>query len=274
MSRPFRPGFDRLEVRALLAASLLESLTTDRSVYPPGQPVVMTLTQTNAGSQTVNVTFGPSVDGFSVTQDGVEIWRSNLGPQPLYLGLHPLRPGESFTQTATWDGRANEGPALSSMPTGAFEVHSDVPGTNTVAIRIGDGPSQPPSPSPSPSPTSLSVSIATDRATYRTGLPVVVTITETNTGTEAARVDGCGPDRVTISRREVAVWQSPETHTCVSIAPPLQPGQSRQFTMTWSGRFSQHLRTPRTGRFSIQASLDGVSASTSFAVGRGVSRGR
>src|SRR4051794_28360473 len=107
---------------------LAVSLTTDRSVYQVGQPIIMTLTETNTGDHEIDVEFGPAIDGFFVTRGGVEVWRSNLGPQPqgLFIGLKTLAPGEAFTRSATWDGQPNEGP-LTSL-TGGFEVHSEVTG--------------------------------------------------------------------------------------------------------------------------------------------------
>ena len=109
-------------------------LATDHQVYRRGQPVVMTLTETNTSNHTVNVALGPSTDGFSVTQNGREVWASNTGPQPLFIVLKTLQPGESFTLSATWNGHSNLGPA--STPPGALAVHSQVAGAAPVTIQI------------------------------------------------------------------------------------------------------------------------------------------
>src|SRR4051794_3482802 len=98
MRRGFRPDVERLEPQVLmtavalpvaspsnftlsqvnvtaitrqasaLPATLALKLTTDRSAYTVGQPVKMTLTETNTGTQNVLIGDGPSVDGFYVTQ--------------------------------------------------------------------------------------------------------------------------------------------------------------------------------------------------------------
>ena len=147
------PAVERLEGRALLSAGLRRAqipvappmvapvsqgvkvvLATDRQVYHRGQPVVMTLTETNTSNHAVTVPLGPSTDGFYVTQNGREVWASNTGPQPLFIVLKTLKPGESFTLSATWDGHANLGPA--STPTGALVVHSQVAGAAPVTIQI------------------------------------------------------------------------------------------------------------------------------------------
>jgi hypothetical protein len=222
---------------------LTVSLTTDRPVYQVGQPIMMTLTETNTSDHDINVDFGPAIDGFFVTQDGVEVWRSNLGPQPQtnFVGLKMLHPGESFTQSVTWDGRPNEGPL--STPIGVLEVHSQVPGANTVAIQI------------LPAPAPLSVSVTTDRMSYRVGQPVRISVTET--GPAAFGVSG---PSVTISRQGVEVWKGSKrgvTH-----------GQGQHYTVIWPGRFNEHLRTPRTGLFVIQATLDGASGTAVIRIGK------
>jgi hypothetical protein len=216
------------------------SLTTDHAVYQVGQPIIMTLTRTNTSDHEINVEFGPAIDGFFVIQGGVEVWRSNLGPQPqaLFIGLMPLKPGESFTQSATWDGRPNEGP--STTLTGEFEVHSEVQGANTVTIQI-----QP----------ALLVSVTTERGSYRVGQPVHITINEA----APAALGGSTP-RVTVSRQGVEVWKAPKR--------AVTTGEVRQYTLTWPGRFTEHPRTPRTGLFLIQATLDGATATTAIRIGR------
>jgi hypothetical protein len=65
------------------------------------------------------VDFGPTIDGFSITHNGDAVWVSNSGPQPLYIGLETLKPGQSFTLKATWDGMPNE-------PTGVYVVHNEL----------------------------------------------------------------------------------------------------------------------------------------------------
>ena len=142
-----------LEGRALLSAGLRRAqipvpppivapgnegvkvvLTSDHLVYHRGQPVVMTLTETNTSNQTVTVPLGPSTDGFYVTQNGREVWASNTGPQPLFILARTLKPGESFTVSATWNGHSNIGPA--SNPTGVLVVHSQIAGAAPITIRV------------------------------------------------------------------------------------------------------------------------------------------
>ena len=97
---------------------LAVSLTTDHSFYQLGQPVKMTLTETNNSFHNVQVVLGPSIDAFFISQDGATVWTSaNKGPVPMYILVETLKPGQSLTLKATWNGMPNEG-------MGVFEVHN------------------------------------------------------------------------------------------------------------------------------------------------------
>ena len=151
-----------MNYRRLGTSGLVVSL----SASPPGQPTMMTLTETNAGGQDASVAIGCGVSDFWVTQGGAEVWRrSKDGPQPLCpisLG-GVLHPRESRTFTATWDGHFNE--ASPPNPAGPFVFHGQVDGLTA------DAPTQ----------TPLAVSLTTDRTAYQVGQPILMTLTETNT---------------------------------------------------------------------------------------------
>lgn len=148
MRRTRTPVLEALEGRAPLAAptpglayaaaasapGLVTNLTTDHSVYHKGQPVLMTLTETNTSPHDITIVVGPSIDGFVVSQNGKAVWASNTGLQPMFLGLETLKPGKSITLQATWDGRSNIGPA--SIPTGALVVRNQLAPTASVVIDI------------------------------------------------------------------------------------------------------------------------------------------
>src|SRR5437868_5346083 len=90
MAHPFRPKVETLESLALLSpltcfpppalpSDLAVTLTTDRLVYQQGQPVTMTLTETNISDHDLLVGEGPMIDSFYVTQVGVRVWVSKPG---------------------------------------------------------------------------------------------------------------------------------------------------------------------------------------------------
>jgi hypothetical protein len=119
---------------APLSQGLVVKLSTDHQVYRRGQPVVMTLTETNTSQQDITVESGPSLGGFFVTHHGHTVWASNAGVQPMFVVVRTLGPGQSITQSATWDGQSNIGP--SSTPTGHLVVGSQVQGVQPVNIEI------------------------------------------------------------------------------------------------------------------------------------------
>ena len=144
--------FESLEGKALLSAvslplaldappivapvnqGLSVKLTTNQRVYRLGQPIVVTLTETNTSQHDINVFVGPSSNGCFATRNGRRVWSSNPGIQPMFLVSQTVKPGESITQTATWNGHSNIGPA--AAVSGHVQISSQVPGAPQVKIVI------------------------------------------------------------------------------------------------------------------------------------------
>jgi len=108
---PHRPA------RLLALSDLAVSLTTNQSIYSRGEIVRMTLTMTNRTNQNIKVAIGPSIDGFNIRHNGRLVWLSNPQPQPEYVVLRTLHPGQSIVLTANWTVGA---------PTGSFVVHNQL----------------------------------------------------------------------------------------------------------------------------------------------------
>ncbi len=124
MRQAHRPAVELLEGKSLLSAvaGLSETLTVSQASVGSGQPIVLTFTETNTSNHDIVVTDGASFQGFSVTQNGKEVWRSNFGPNPMIAVNRVLHPGQSLTDSVTWSGETN--PGVKPSPTGAFVVHS------------------------------------------------------------------------------------------------------------------------------------------------------
>jgi len=114
------------------------SLTTDRAVYAPGGPVTITLTETNRTDHPVTTYGGPSLDGFTVSQGGREVWRSNEGPQPLAIQRQTIPPHRSIRFTATWHGQFDE--ARPADPLGPFLVRAERPSAPPATISFRPPP--------------------------------------------------------------------------------------------------------------------------------------
>jgi hypothetical protein len=122
-------------------SGIAASLTTDKLVYPRGQPIRMTFTATNVTDQPLQLDVGPSIDGFEVLQNGRLVWNSNGGINPLFIMVKTLQPGQSLTLKATWDGTRNDGSAATG---GTFTVINQLDPQGAVAtVRVVPARSQP-----------------------------------------------------------------------------------------------------------------------------------
>jgi len=307
MRHAVRPAVEVLESHLLLTgtaavAPVALTLATDQTSYAVGQPVHMTLTETNVSNHDVQVASGPATDGFFVTQGGVTIWRSNA-PTPLIPSrLVTLHPGMSFTVSATWDGHPNDalGRESSAYPTGTFLVHSQAnaygAAATPVAITIspagvatsppspvyGPPPTAPPIgptsvasqaltnsslPQPYPSPGGLTVRVTTDQFSYRVGSPVRITLTETNTTNHDVQVLSGGQVlRASVTGPRGPVWTYRDLRMIPTRIGVLHPGESRQLTVVWNGRPNVPGAAVVPGTYTVFAGVDGVFARASFGI--------
>jgi hypothetical protein len=193
------------------------SLTTDKSVYHLGEPVQITLTETNTRDQPVTIELDHL--WFTITHDGNWVW----GNDDSCYGnptLVTLQPGQSFARTVTWNGIAN-GPLYGGAlnPSGTFVV--SVTGTALQAsFQVADA--------------HLVYSLTTDKSVYHVGEPVQITFSETNTGDQPVTIL---PDAVMFSlmHNQGWVWGSGFPFPYDQATITLQPGQSYSKTVTWDG---------------------------------------
>ncbi|MCL6638494.1 MAG: LysM peptidoglycan-binding domain-containing protein [Firmicutes bacterium] len=134
-------------------------LTTNRGVYRPGQPVVMSLIKTNVTDSPVTLRYntGQRYDFTVRDRQGRVVWQWSRGRFfSRETARVVLRPGESQTFTVTWDQRNNNGRLVQ---TGAYilegsnvaERYKDFAVSTDFAIRETVTP---PSPGPGPAPCS------------------------------------------------------------------------------------------------------------------------
>jgi len=261
MIRRTRLNVEPLEGRALLSG-LAYSLTTDQSVYQPGQPVEMTFRATNVSAQPVTVQDGPSIDGFTVSRDGAVIWRSNAGINPLFIRLETLQPGQSLTLTATWDGVPNGGSA--PVP-GQFLVANQLQSqADTATITIAD-PGSPSKGQASPTPpaaSSIALSVATDHPAYRLGHPVRITMVLHNTGDRPVDITpGSTADGFTVLQGTTPIW-----HRARPVSRRIEPGRSIKLTAVWDGRPGRTVAAVAPGSYTVEAVAGGASAATAIRI--------
>ncbi len=228
MQRKRRLDLETLESRALLSG-LSFSLTTNQAAYKVGQAIQMTFTETNTSNQSLTVPVKP-VD-FTVAQNNALIWQSNPGNQTLPPTIETLKPGQSVTQTATWDGMTGgltapvSGPPVSAGVNhwGDFVVSNPnvPPGQNlTASFQISDPISQ---------------TLTTSQSVYQVGQTVQMTYTETNTANQSITFANPGPAGFTIMHdgKAVLIPILPTTYSLPTIT--LKAGQTITDTQTWNG---------------------------------------
>ena len=185
-----------LEERALLS-SLAYSLTTDQSVYQVGQPIEMTFTETNTGNQPLTVEVSPT--DFSVSQNNAVIWQSdpaNAGQPPT---SETLLPGQSVSQTASWDGTEPYAfPSIGDSPQnsqvnafGTFVVSNpNAPQGLTATFQITDP---------------IVSTVTTDQSIYQLGEPVQLTYREVNTSDQSITIPRAQPAGFSITHNGTPV---------------------------------------------------------------------
>lgn len=147
MNHAFRPSAERLEDHVALsttaaaaitatttATPIVETLTTDQTIYKVGEPIHITLTETNTTNTTLVSSQVAGLDSFTVSQNFRDVWKSKGSRQasPSFT----LAPGQTHTISVTWNGHANVGSRSRSQPlTGTFQIDNTL-ANNSVTIAI------------------------------------------------------------------------------------------------------------------------------------------
>jgi hypothetical protein len=142
----FRPSAELLPAHVLLssvapaAASqisgspIVETLATDKTVYKVGQPIKITLTETNTTNADVVSPNMTEHGGFTASRKFKDVWESKRAKPT--AATFTLQPGETHTVTVTWNGRPNVGALPRSAPvTGTFQIDNTL-ANDTVNIAI------------------------------------------------------------------------------------------------------------------------------------------
>jgi hypothetical protein len=111
----------------------------------------------------------------------------------------------------------------------------------------------------SPSPHTTRVSVSTDRPSYAPGQPIHLTVTQSVAGNTPVNTGPMGNFDVVVSRRGRELWRASDHRGPVvasHVLVTLQPGQSRQTTVTWDGRARDGSIV--TGPVEIRAVVDRV----------------
>ncbi len=232
------------QVEPIPAGALATSVTTDRSVYEPGQAVNLTFMETNVSDQPVTIVTGTSA--FQVMQDGTDVWDADPGTSATSLTWTTLQPGQSYTQTDTWDGLPNVG--LLNSPWSPFTV------SNGLDSEADSGTFQ----FAAPTASQLATSLTTDQSVYQLGAPIQMTFTQTNVGTQPIQVL-VGTTAFEVQQDGTEIWGSEVYFPLGGMSyswETLQPGQSATQVSTWNGVPDQLPSSEPSGIFTATNAFD------------------
>ena len=247
-----------IQVVASSPSNLVTSVSTDQSTYTTGQPVHLSFSETNVGTQTIVVLTGPN--GFRIAQNGTVVWSSpNSGTGSTQQKTWAtLQPGQTYSQIDTWDGVPLTG--SSTNVAAPFTVTNMFdPNADTASFQLG-----------APGNGQLSTSLATDKSVYQLGQPIMLNFTETNVGTAPIQVVE-GPSGFVITQNSQEVWKpgplplTPGSAIADRLVT-LQPGQSYTQTATWNGVPDKLPSAYLSGMFAVSNSLEPTGKSTSFQI--------
>lgn len=252
MKREISVNVEPLETRSLLSG-LTYSLTTNQAVYQPGQPVQMTLTETNTSSSPVQGAWGGvgSV-GFTVEQNGNVVAAFLTDP---VIDSWTLQPGQSKTLTTTWNGKS-----MGAYATGEFSVTSGfTPAGVSATFQI-----EPASSASSP----ISVTVTTAHRTYKAGRPVLISVTVKNVSSrEITLALNSKTVGVAILEGSTVVWHSP-TIKAVEKNLTLNAGQSVHVSFVWNGKPNQPgVHKLAAGTYTIEVVVGGYGGAGTFQIG-------
>ncbi len=244
------------QVEPIPAGTLATSVTTDQSVYNSGQPINMTFTETNVSDQPVTVVTGPSA--FQVMQDGTDVWDANPIGGTSSMNWTTLQPGQSYTQTDTWDGVPELG--LLSSPWSPFTVSDGLdPEADSATFQFAAPPA-----------SQLATSLTTNQSVYQLGTPIQMTFTQTNVGTQPIQVLVVlvGATAFDVQQDGTQIWGS-DFGVLGGMSyswETLQPGQSATQVSTWNGVPDQLPSSEPSGTFTVTNAFDPRGNSATFQI--------
>lgn len=195
-------------------------------IVQSGQPIDFSCTITNTSDQPVTFNRPPADFIVAGESDAIgTVWESDPGAASQPPTSETLQPGQSLTETATWNGIANEGSLAGSNVFDDFTVTvlgSPVnPGLDFLISSPLSG---------SVTSTGGAPDLSGDMV-YQPGQPLLLTATETNTSDQPVTIPDSNDNFVLPGPTTVTIPSTNATANGPFVT--LQPGQSETFTATW-----------------------------------------
>jgi hypothetical protein len=223
----------------------------------------MTFSETNDGAQPIVVLTGPN--SFQISQDGTAIWDADPTPPGAFpaqeLGWTTLWPGQSYTQTAKWDGWSNVG--VLSRLTGPFtfanefDTHTDAASFQIVPTLY----------IPPPIPTPVAAILVPNRSIYKPGQTIGLSMTLKNTSAAKVKVaPKTAVDGIMVMDGSTVVYRSSGMASPL-VAGSIKPHSSIKLALNWSGRPNQSgIKRLSPGTYTVQVVEGGYTATATIRI--------
>jgi hypothetical protein len=258
------------QIEALPAGELVTSVTANQATYQSGQSIDLTFTETNDGDQPVAVLTGTtefeateagSSAEFFVTPTGSTEWTTAGTPPAQVLPTWTtLQPGQSYTQTATWQNL--EVPSTTTFTVSNVLDPNDSTATFQVISPQSGVPSGPSTPLPSTSPVAASLTTGHDRYQLGQSVRIALTLKDQSTASRIAVTKVTHVETVTVQDGSAVVYQS-KGKALALTANMIRPGHPLELVTRWPGKANQAGSKKLTpGTYTITVDDDGYVAST------------
>jgi hypothetical protein len=181
---------------------------------------------------------------------------------PSSTSWETLQPGQSYTNTITWDGF--DGYAINSpQGTGTFTLSSTQdPSASSATIQILSTP-YPPSSITSPPP--MAVTLSTPQATCAVGQSVPIALVLNDVSTNQVKVKPRqSVETMTVREGSTMVYELARKARALA-AEVIKPGHPLKLTALWSGKTNQlGVKRIAPGSYTITLDVDGCAASTTL----------
>lgn len=100
------------------------TMTLEKTQYPPGEPINITLTITNISNQTINFTYtGQNFDFLVYNDTNNLIYQWSKGRAfPMYVTILPLKPQQNVTATYVWPQTSNNQTNENPVSPGTYNI--------------------------------------------------------------------------------------------------------------------------------------------------------
>lgn len=236
--------------------------------------------RSNAGVNPMFIALDPLQPGQSLTLTATWNGVPNGGSSPVsgsFVITNQLNPSASATVTisgAPVKPVSNPPPSTTvPQPIGIVTSPDPVPSQPVTApTPVNDSGGSPISTDPITAPSTtvadsspIAVSVSTDRPSYHRGHRVRMTITLENVSNTPVSLPIDSTQEFTLLEGSKPVWRRARVVSGVGSAN-LNPGQSVKFTAVWNGKAHQAGVPLGPGTYTLQASAEGYSGSTTFRV--------